>query len=330
MNIPIVDLHEDVSSYYASYGMSSYALDRFDKDLEGREVDLPKYERGNIRLVFASIYPAWGGLDDDGNPSIAFPVDQLSLFYHYRVYYKLARVYGVEIVEGSRRARSLVESGKWRMGIIIHLEGADPLLDPDDLELHYKLGLRSLGLTWNRGNKYAASCMSKRDYGLTDEGYMLVEAANRLGVIIDLAHASSNTIVEVAEASKKPVIISHTGVRWRVDTPRNVGLRELEAVHRSGGVVGVTLLPKLVASRTPTLEDVSSTILEIIELFNSSLPAIGTDYLGMPGMKPPRGLETIDKLQVLLEKLAEKGLGEGDLERIAYQNALRVIEDVLE
>ena len=75
------------------------------------------------------------------------------------------------------------------------------------------MGLRSLGLTWNFDTKYSATCMSKKDYGLTGEGGDLIERCNELGIVVDLAHASRLTHLEVCATSRLPVINSHSNSR---------------------------------------------------------------------------------------------------------------------
>ncbi len=197
--------------------------------------------------------------------------------------------------------------------------------------LLHRIGLRSLGLTWNYNNKYGAGCTSKRDYGLTPEGEELIRTANRLGIIIDLAHASRNTALEAIEASKKPVMISHTNLRRFVDTPRNVDDEVLEAIHKTGGIVGLSAIgPLITTSRTPTLEDLVKHFMYIYESFGPDMLAIGTDFLGLFGIPAPEGFESVDKVQDLLQALSERGVKDADLEKIAYLNALRVIRDNLE
>jgi len=123
-----------------------------------------------------------------------------------------------------------------RVGLLLHLEGAYAIDRPYDLVLLRRLGLRSVGIAWNYNNQYGAGCLSRKDYGLTPEGEELVKTANRLGIIVDLAHASKRTAIEAAEASSKPVIVSHANVRAIVDSPRNVDDEVLEALHRNGGL----------------------------------------------------------------------------------------------
>ena len=326
----VIDLHEDLSYYYVLEGAGHYRMAPLEEESPGREVDVPRYERANIRILFAAIFPGVGGLRPPKRlPTPVFTAAQDVILEHFKTYYLLSEMYGFEIVEGAGEAEGIVGDARWRLGLLLHLEGADPLSDAYDLRVYYRLGLRSLGLTWNYNNRYAASCMSKKDYGLTDDGYELVREANRLGVIVDLAHASKRTVIEASEASKKPVIISHASLRSFVDTPRNVDYEAVEAVASTGGVLGVTFIPGLVSSRDPTIEDVASIILDLVERYGSQLPAIGSDYFGIPGLRPPRGLESAEGIQRLLSLLAERGLGDRDLERIAYGNALRVIKENL-
>ena len=332
---PLIDLHEDIAFYYAEAGAGE-RLGGFDEDLEGRQADIPKYRRSNTRLVFAVVFPAIGGarFEPAGGegarwrPLYVFRGALLSAWEQVRLYYWMARAYGVSLVLGPGDLEELL-GDEWRLGFLLHMEGADALSDPWDLELFYRLGLRSIGLTWNHDNRFAASCMTRRDYGLTAEGEELVRLANRLGVVVDLAHASPRAAVEAAMVSSKPVIVSHTGVASVYNTPRNIGDDVLEAVYRSRGVVGIAFLPSLYGKDKPSVDDVVDHVMYIYERYGADIIAIGTDYHGMGGYRGPEGLERIDGISRLYEKLREKGLGDNDLEKIAYRNALRVLQETL-
>jgi membrane dipeptidase len=191
-----------------------------------------------------------------------------------------------------------------------------------------KLGLRSIGVTWNYNNKYGSGCLSKKDYGLTPEGEELVRTANKLGVIVDLAHASKRTALEAIDASSKPVIISHANIRRIIDTPRNVDDEVLEALYKKRGVIGISAIGPLVSTKPkPALDDLPEHFLYVYETYGAEILAIGTDFHGLIGLPAPDGFESISRVQVLLEKLRERGLSESDIEKIAYRNALRVITE---
>lgn len=339
-SLPLIDLHEDVALYFMTHGEGQPYAD-FAEDVEGREADIPKYRRGDVRVVFASVFPGLETFSPSETerakrlyrrplPGVLLKPSMEVVWEQVKVYYRLADAYGFSIVRSASEVENLLERREWGLGLLLHLEGADPLAEPYDLKLLHALGLRSIGLTWNYNNRYAASCTSRKDYGLTDMGAELVRLANELGVIVDLAHASKQTVLDVAEASRKPIIVSHAAARRLVDNPRNVDDEAIEAVAKTDGVVGVTAIPTLLRrGGEATLDDVAAHIKYIVETFGDRYVAIGTDFHGLAGLPEPRGFESIDKVQLLLEKLADMGLGDNALKRIAYENALRVVKENL-
>jgi membrane dipeptidase len=175
MNPPLIDLHEDISLYYVQGGAGlKFKPADFSQDLKGRHGDIPKYRRSNTRLVFASIAPL--------TPTISpMRIEQLSRGYggfygayrtraatvttleHMMTYINLLKQYTSDLKAVTIRndVETLLKDNK--IGFLIAIEGAEPLEDVEDLQLFYRLGVRSLQLTWNFDNKYGASCMSKKD-----------------------------------------------------------------------------------------------------------------------------------------------------------------------
>lgn len=331
---PIIDLHEDIAFYVQSLG-AGQPFGPYREDLPSRQADAPKYRRGNVRIVFSALFPAVEvyGLKPHRGEYEAYPSfasSRLLLLDQVKTIYRVASEIGAVIAERESDAEGVLHSPTWRLGFVIHLEGADPLADPLDLELLYKLGLRSLGLTWNWDNQYAASCMTRRDYGLTARGEELVREANRLGIIIDVAHASDRAALEAIEVSRRPVMLSHGNLRSWVDTPRNTADEILEALATNRGVFGISLITSnITRERRATINDVARQIIDIVERYGHQLPAIGSDYHGLVGIQPPEGLESVDKLQKLLNILREAGLSENAIKSIAYGNAYRVIVENL-
>jgi membrane dipeptidase len=334
---PIIDLHEDTSAYFIYFGGGEPFGD-LKEDLPDRDADIPKYLRGNIKIVFSSIFPGiltfkpseYGRMRlayGKWLPAIGYRVPQAIILEHFSIYYRLVEAYPeLRIIESLTDVDDVMGRND-KVGLILHMEGADPIDDPYDLVIFKRLGLRSIAITWNYNNKYGSGCMSKKDYGLTPDGEELVRMANKLGIIVDLAHASKRTAIEAMQVSTKPVIISHANVRRFVDSPRNVDDEVLEALHKNGGVIGVTFISSLISQKPkPAIDDLVQHIMYIYERFGTDIIAIGSDFHGLLGLPKPEGLETIDKVQNLLEKLAERGLGDNDLRKIAYENALRVIK----
>lgn len=335
---PVVDLHQDVSGYFFYHGGGA-ALGDFSKDIPGREADIPKYRKGGVRVVFASIFPGvetfrpvesktLEDLYGRWVPSIGFRVPQAILWEHISIYYKLSEFYGIKIVETYEDFESCIRGDG--LCFLLHLEGAEALDEPYDLTILRRLGLRSLGLTWNYTNKYGSGCSSRKDIGLTSEGEELIRVANKLGIVIDVAHASKRTALEAIEVSSKPVIVSHANVRKLVDKARNVDDEILDALRKKGGVLGLSAIGPLISNKPKSsLDDLVEHFTYVRETFSADLLAIGTDFLGLLGLPAPEGFESIEKVQVLLGRLAEKGFTDGELEKVAYGNISRVLRSTL-
>lgn len=336
---PTIDLHEDISAYFLYHGGGA-PLGDFAEDILSRDADLPKYYRANVRCVFAAIFAGIESFSLEESrllqqlygrwlPATKFRAPQSIILEHIVIYNKMSEAYGIRIAESiSDLERCLFESG---LCFILHLEGAESLDDPYDLVILRKLGLRSIGLTWNYQNKYGTGCACKKDVGLTSDGEELIKLANKLGVVIDLAHASKKTMLEALEVSKKPIIISHANVRKIVDKPRNVDDEVLDLLEKNGGVIGMSAIGPLIANKqNPTIEDLVEHFTYVRESFSVDILAIGTDFLGLLGLPAPRGFESIDKLPILYEKLLDRGFSERDINKIAYENALRVMRQNLE
>ena len=322
--IPVIDLHEDVSSYF----LRSPNPQPFNKDVKSRQVDIPKYRRAGLALFVGAVFPSNKIYDPTSGLVVnGFKASLPVAWNHIAVYHRMIRRCPRDFYLVESRSVLEKEFGGNRIGILIGLEGAYPIEDPYDLELYYKLGVRLVGLTWNNENKYAASCMSKKDYGLTGSGETLVGLANSLGVIVDLAHASKNTMLDVLSITSKPVVISHACVRRIRDHPRNVDDEVLDALKRNRGVIGVTFVAEFVGEGRITIDDLVRHFTYLKENYSADIIALGTDYMGTSRL--PEGLETIEGLPKLFEKLLENGFTREDLEKIAWRNAYRVIKENL-
>ena len=104
----------------------------------------------------------------------------------------------------------------------------------------YRLGLRSAQLSaHNWANNFADSCCSPAKYhGLNDRGRAVVREMNRLGMVINVSHASDETIAQTVELSTAPVIATHHGMRALNNIPRNMPEDLMRKIAAKGGVIG--------------------------------------------------------------------------------------------
>ena len=104
----------------------------------------------------------------------------------------------------------------------------------------YRLGLRSVQLSaHNWANNFADSCCSPpKWHGLNDRGRAVIREMNRLGMVINVSHASDETIAQAIDVSTDPVVATHHGLRTLNDIPRNMPDDLMKKLAAKGGVIG--------------------------------------------------------------------------------------------
>jgi membrane dipeptidase len=132
--------------------------------------------------------------------------------------------------------------------VLIGVEGGHAIESSlDNLRALHARGARYLTLTWNNGNEWAGSSLGEgrtRTGGLTPFGREVIREMNRLGMLVDVSHASDSTFRDVVALSVEPVIASHSNARSLAPNPRNLDDEQLRAVARTGGVVCVNFFAR--------------------------------------------------------------------------------------
>ena len=127
------------------------------------------------------------------------------------------------------------------MAAVLDLEGGFDLDgDLGILRDLYRLGLRSAQLTaHNWANNFADSCCSPpKFHGLNDRGRAVIREMNRLGMVINVSHASDETIEQALQISSDPIVATHHGLRSFNNIPRNLPDHLAKAIAAKGGVIG--------------------------------------------------------------------------------------------
>ena len=118
------------------------------------------------------------------------------------------------------------------------------------LRIYHRLGVRAMTLTWSNSNDWAASSgdqqAEKPDAGLAPFGQEVVHEMNRLGMLVDISHASDKTFWDVLAASRAPILASHSSARSLTNSPRNLTDDQLRALAASGGLVCANFYPAFI------------------------------------------------------------------------------------
>jgi membrane dipeptidase len=131
-----------------------------------------------------------------------------------------------------------------RIAAVLDVEGSFDLDgDPAVLRQMYRLGVRSVQLSaHNWSSNFADSCCSPpKWHGLSDRGRMWIREMNRLGMVINVSHASDEAISQAIDISSDPVVATHHGLRSVNDIPRNMPDSLVEKLASKGGVIGFQL-----------------------------------------------------------------------------------------
>lgn len=164
--------------------------------------------------------------------------------------------------------------------------------------------------------------------GLTAFGYEVVAEMERLGMIIDLTHATPTARSEVFEIATRPFVMSHTGVQRYCNHPMNASDDDLKQIARTGGVAGVIFMNHWLKDDAPDgygIDYIVATIKHIIQVAGMETVAIGTDFDGFTDT-PDDILDHRDFPQ-LGRAMLSRGFMESDIEKIFWENAERVLQD---
>lgn len=209
------------------------------------------------------------------------------------------------------------------VGGIAGLEGGHALEGQlANLQRLHSLGLRMLGLVHFFDNELAGSAHGQRQAGLSEFGRAVIIEAEKLGIIIDLAHASEKAIEDVIAMSTAPLVVSHTGVKATCDNPRNLSDAQIQAIAATGGLIGIGYWPTAVCAPTP--EAIARAIHHVANLVGVEHVGLGSDYDGVTTVP----FDTSQQL-VLTQALLDQGFSDADIHKISGGNALRVLSRTL-
>jgi membrane dipeptidase len=197
------------------------------------QFDLPRARQGGVNALFFSLFVTEEYYPQHYETKQALRLVDLALR-------QLEENRGtIELARNGRDIDRIVASGK--MAAVLDMEGS---LDRDGdlgvLRRFYQLGLRSYQLSaHNAQNRYADSCCSPAQWhGLNDRGKALIREMNRLGMVINVSHASDDAISQAIDVSADPVIATHHGLREFNDIPRNMPDWLLKKLAAKGGLIG--------------------------------------------------------------------------------------------
>ncbi len=198
--------------------------------------DLPRAREGGEGAFFCSVY-----IPEEYYPGRFETKQALRRIDHALLQLELNR----DRVELALNADDVLKiRAKGKIAAVLDIEGSYDLDgDLGVLRDLYRLGVRSAQLSaHNWSQHYADACCSPPEtHGLTSHGRQVVREMNRLGVVINVSHASDDTTSQAIDASTDPIIATHHGLRSVVDIPRNMPDWLVKKMAAKGGVFGLQI-----------------------------------------------------------------------------------------
>lgn len=354
---PIIDGHNDLP--FELREMFDYDLSAYDLGVRQSRThtDLVRLAEGGVGAQFWSVYvPAsWAG-----ERAVTATFEQIDVVRRLVERYP-DRMALAGTADEVRQA--------WREGKLASLMGAEGGHSIDCslpvLRAMFTLGVRYLTLTHNDNVPWADSATDLPVLGgLNDFGREVVAEMNRLGMLVDLSHVSTDTMRDALAVSQSPVIFSHSSARAVCDSPRNVPDDVLLTLAGNGGVCMVTFVPYFVSEDCRDFTEQvrldmtergerpsdwhqfmaaiarysqqnprpKATVAQVADHVEHVRAVAGIEHVGLGGDydgcdELPIGLEDVSGYPALIAELVDRGWSSAELAALTGENLLRVLAD---
>jgi membrane dipeptidase len=228
---------------------------RPDEDVAGRQVDLPKLRAGGVNVIWLSDGVAgefrvdpeahWKGATEPNHRPATRTVFRGSSEVHrlIRSFDSIRRLCDehadqLGLATSVREAEEIVASG--RIAVFLHTELLLLANDLAALRTYHAMGMRCSGLVHATVLDWIDSDREQRvPGGLTEFGESVIREMNRLGIVIDISHASPRAIDDVLRVSVHPIVASHSNAKAHSPIQRNLSDEHIRGIAAGGGVIGI-------------------------------------------------------------------------------------------
>ncbi|HEX5809282.1 MAG TPA: membrane dipeptidase [Anaerolineales bacterium] len=351
----IVDAHLDLAwnalQWNRNIQHSVYTIRTAESNLSGAgrgqgTVALPEMRKGRVALCFATLLARSTGRTlqnlDYSSAYQAYAAAQGQLAY----YHALNEAGEVRLIANRQELDEHIAAwNSWendtsrsqpKVGILISMESADPIITPEQLPVWTEAGVRVIGPAHYGPGRYAGG--TSTELGLGFEGKQLLREMDRLGILLDLTHFSDEAFWEALDTFGGPLLASHNNCRALVPHQRQFDNRQIRAIIDRRGAIGVAFDNWMIRpgwtrgardNERVTLAHVADHIDHVCQLAgNSRHAAIGSDLDGGFGREQsPSDLDTIADLQQIPEILSKRRYSDTDIAAIMHGNWIRLLRE---
>ncbi|XP_049809215.1 dipeptidase 1-like [Schistocerca nitens] len=345
-DVPLIDGHNDLPWNVRKFARGQLVGFNLTADLRHVEpwsrsawshTDLPRMRAGMLGAQFWSAYVPCGAQYLD---AVQLTLEQIDLVK------RIISLHPQHLVLATSPKGVLEAHRAGQIASLVGVEGGHSLGSSlAVLRTFYSLGARYLTLTHTCHTAWADCSVADaggpdppatlridiiQHGGLSGGKNAVVREMNRLGMMVDLSHASVRTMKDALETSKAPVIFSHSSAYSICNSSRNVPDDVLRLLAGNGGIVMVNFYTYFITcNSTANISDVIAHINHVREVAGIDHVGIGAGYDGIN--HTPTGLEDVSRYPYLLAELLSDPLWtEQDVKKLAGLNLLRVFREVEE
>jgi membrane dipeptidase len=302
----IFDGHCDV--LYKMWKQNDYTL--FLKNTADLHANLTRLRQGGVKVQTMAIFVP---PEVPNELKAQSALEMIDMFYEHI----LAEREDVRVMKNASDLRqSRVDDALY---VILSIEGAAPLAGKlTYLRTFYRLGVRSIGFTWNDRNEAADGVGEPNPSGLSAFGKELLREMNRLGVAVDISHLAEPGFWDCIEYAQQPIMASHCNARALCDHRRNLHDDQIRAIFRRKGLIGINFVPYFLnESGQARIDDVLKHVEYMLSLGGEDMIGFGSDFDGIT--------DTVQQLEhagqwVELVDACQKRYTETVVEKICYRN----------
>lgn len=334
----LIDGHEDLAWNALTLGRDETAPLASIRHAEGAvpahgegvaTVSLPTLRAVDVRVVLATLfaYPQQGARRGYRTPEEAHQQALAQLTY----YEQLHACGEATLVRSRADLEGVIAQELPAPGLVLLMEGADPLRTPADLELFYDRGLRIIGPAW-KATRYAGA--AGQPGPLTTAGRELLGEMAVRGMALDISHLAEAAYEDALAIFPGLLIASHANCRALVPGERQLSDAQIRAIAARDGVIGLVFYNRFLRAgwrqddgkAAVTLDDVAAHATHIAELVGPRHVALGTDLDGGVGREvTPAEIDSIIDLPHIADALHAAGFDEDAVTGILHANWLRVL-----
>lgn len=289
------------------------------------QVSFPMMREGGLDAAFFAIFVNQGPRDIESLQKVReWTENELKKFLKYA-----SEQEGVRIATTPAALEKNKKEGY--ISVVPAIENGYPIgKDLSLIKYFHDLGVVAITLCHNKNNDICDASMdtAPEHNGLSPFGEKVVKEMNRLGIAIDLSHASTATLFDVVKLSKQPVIATHSGV-WSIKNHnRNLKDEEIKAIAENGGLIQVATGRFFLSDRPKeevTVKDIADHVDYVVKLAGIDHTGLGTDFDGGGGVV---GLENVSKMKNLTIELLRRGYSEEDLAKFWGKNLVNFLKKI--